>query len=133
MNHDSLIRLNSTRSVLAKFAFVFFTASFGLGWLATPAKAITRIWNGASNGYWSEPSNWSPVGTPQNGDDLVFNNAQRSNMTNDIPGLSVRTLEFHHSCAVWGPNDLTVTVGIGAHPVDDGPLAMNFANLVLGA
>src|SRR6267154_6919721 len=77
---------------------------------AMNARATIRTYS-AGSGNWSTPSNWSPSGAPQNGDDLVFNNSPSSNLTNDIPGLSVRTLEFHHSGAVWGFS-LTVTVGI---------------------
>ena len=61
----------------------------------------------------------------------MFNNSPSSNMTNDILALSARTLEFHHSGAVWG-NSLTVTVGINAFSADAGPLAMNFQALNLG-
>lgn len=95
-----------------------------------PAGATIRTWT-AGSGNWSNGSNWSPNGAPQNGDDLVFNNSPSSNLTNDIPGLSVRTLEFHHSGVVWG-SSLTVTVGINAFSVDSGPLAMNFPVLDLG-
>lgn len=97
---------------------------------APSARATIRTWT-AGSGNWSNGSNWSPNGAPQNGDDLVFNNSPSSNLTNDIPGLSVRTLEFHHSGAVWGLS-LTVTVGISAFSVDSGPLDMNFPFLDLG-
>jgi fibronectin-binding autotransporter adhesin len=107
-------------------------AMAGLLLCVTPARAIIRTYIGGS-GNWSTDTNWSPPGVPQNGDDLVFNNSPSSNMTNNIPGLSVRTLEFHHSGAVWGANNLTVTVGINAFSADADPLAMNFPTLVLGA
>src|ERR1051326_7729515 len=132
MSHYSLIpRLGAVR-MLTKLAVLFFATLLGLSWLATPAGATIRTWNGASNGYWSEPSNWSPVGAPQNGDDLVFNNAPGSNMTNDISGLSARTLQFNHSGAVWGPGSLTVTVGISEFSPDGGPTALNVPFLDLG-
>src|SRR6267142_3110715 len=98
--------------------------------VAPDAHATIRIWT-AGAGKWSDASNWSPAGPPQNGDDLVFNNSPGSTMTDDIPGLSVRTLEFHHSGAVVGPNNLTVTVGINAFSADAGPLAMNFPSMIL--
>src|SRR5437773_8639352 len=35
--------------------------------------ATTTTWTGADpSGYWSAPANWSPVGVPVNGNDLVF-------------------------------------------------------------
>src|SRR6267142_6678045 len=97
---------------------------------APDSRAEIRIWT-AGSGNWSDASNWSPAGPPLNGDDLVFNNSPGSSMTNDIAGLSVRTLEFHHSGAVWGPNDLTVTVGINAFPAEE-VVDLNFAHLDLG-
>ena len=37
------------------------------------ARATTNTWTGADpSGYWSAPANWSPVGVPVNGNDLVF-------------------------------------------------------------
>ena len=40
---------------------------------AWPAHAALRTWTGAgANAFWSTPSNWSPSGAPQNGEDLLF-------------------------------------------------------------
>jgi autotransporter-associated beta strand protein len=102
-----------------------------LTWPAASARATSRTWTGASNGYWSEPSNWSPFGTPQNGDDLVFNNSPGASLTNDISGLSVGMVRFNHSCGIYG-NGLTVTTTINAISADSGPLALNFGILTLG-
>jgi len=89
-----------------------------------------RYWVGGS-GAWSTPSHWSPIGVPQNGEDLIFDNSPGSNMTNDLGGLIVRSLQFNHSGAVWGQG-LTVTTAITAVSADNQPLEMNFYYLILG-
>jgi len=64
--------------------------------MATTAGAASRDWTGAVNAHWSEPNNWSPAGTPQNGDSLSFgfvDDSHRS-MVNDITDLSVESLAF---------------------------------------
>jgi len=113
---------------LHRLALVVFAA-----WLsaAPNARAIIRTWIGGTDNYWSTPSNWSPAGAPQYGDDLVFDNSPGANMTNDIPAPSFRTLQFNHSGAVWGQT-LSVTVGILAYPAESGPLVMNISVLTLG-
>ena len=103
----------------------------GLALAASEAPANTLTWNGGS-GNWSDATQWSPNAVPQNGDDLVFNNSPDSYMTNDIAGLSVGNITFHHTGSVWGPNQLTVTTSIYASPAEGGVLALNFASMALG-
>ena len=40
------------------------------------AFAATKTWTGATDPWFSTPSNWSPAGVPANGDDLVFDDNQ---------------------------------------------------------
>ena len=58
--------------------------------MVMPASAGTeRNWTGANSANWSDPNNWSPIGVPQNGDELVFGYVDDSNksMVNDLTGL----------------------------------------------
>jgi autotransporter-associated beta strand protein len=89
-----------------------------------------RYWIGDS-GAWSNPGNWSPNGVPQTGEDLIFTNSPGYNVTNDLPGLSVRSLQFTHTGSLWGEG-LTVTTGINSVGVDNGVLGMYFSFLRLG-
>jgi autotransporter-associated beta strand protein len=78
----------------ASFLFKVFLATAALGCLAQPAFATERTWTGAVSPNWSEPGNWSPAGTPQNGDLLDFDNTgANKTMENDMSGL-VCTLSF---------------------------------------
>src|ERR1017187_9866181 len=76
--------------LMRKLKFGFWTACM-TGLLAMPALATTRNWTGANSGNWSDPNNWSPGGTPADGDYLQFGmmpDAHRT-MNNDIAGLEV--------------------------------------------
>ena len=74
---------------------VFLTACL-TGLMATSALATTRNWTGANSGNWSDPNNWSPAGTPANGDRLQFGfvSSSHNTMNNDIFGLDVAGLHF---------------------------------------
>ncbi|PWU08163.1 MAG: hypothetical protein C5B50_30160, partial [Verrucomicrobia bacterium] len=87
------------------------------------ALAATRTWNGGVSQNWSDGGNWSPVGAPQNGEDLVFNNPPGATLIDDIIGLSVKSLGFNHSCTLEGTN-LTVTSDITAYSVDAAPVVL---------
>jgi autotransporter-associated beta strand protein len=57
--------------------------------------SVTRVWTGASNANWSSPNNWNPVGEPQFGDSLQFNDlgAHQSSI-NDISGGQFNSISF---------------------------------------
>lgn len=65
--------------------------------------AATRSWTGDGvliggvYRVWSDPNNWEPYGTPQNGEDLWFSDplSPDINMVNDLTNLTVRTLAFN--------------------------------------
>ena len=58
----------------------------------------TNTWTGADpSGYWSAPANWSPVGVPTNGNDLVFPGGLPPGdmvSTNDLTGSFFRSITF---------------------------------------
>jgi autotransporter-associated beta strand protein len=70
--------------------------------LAVSSLAATRYWTGnggvVSNVFkiWSNPNNWTPVGVPQNGEDLRFLSIFSADviMLNDLTNLTVRSLDF---------------------------------------
>src|SRR6059036_1255735 len=64
-----------------------------------PADATYRDWTGAASANWSDPNNWSPTGTPQNGDALGFGSVSDSHrfVVNDLVNLTVWSLDFTHS------------------------------------
>lgn len=49
-----------------------------------PAEAATKTWNGLAGGMASVAANWSPVGVPIAGDDVVFNSTSNRNCTWNI-------------------------------------------------
>ena len=63
-----------------------------------PVFAATNTWTGADpSGYWSAPANWSPVGVPVNGNDLVFPGGLPPGdmvSTNDLTGSFFRSITF---------------------------------------
>ncbi len=69
-----------------------------LSCLLPSTRAGTRTWTHNSSQLWSDPNNWSPVGVPQTGDDLLFTDEVHVSgpdpMMNDITNLSVRSMSF---------------------------------------
>lgn len=63
-------------------------------WLGRPLAAAERRWTGNASGLWSNPNNWDPAGSPQNGDRLVFEQNSNTSMVNDLVDLSVTSMEF---------------------------------------
>ena len=58
-------------------------ASIAIGVIALPAcraLAVNRVWAGTT-GNWTVPSNWSPTGVPQNGDDVFLTEVDPFNKT----------------------------------------------------
>ena len=79
--------------------------------MVMPAGAVTeRNWTGADSANWSDPNNWSPIGVPQNGDELLFGYVDDSNrsMVNDLTGLGVLYLSFANNDYQIDGNSLTV-------------------------
>jgi autotransporter-associated beta strand protein len=91
--------------------------------LVLPTMAATRTWLGAAgNNLWSNPNNWSPVGTPQPGEELEFKGGIcpgqfcfRS-MQNDLPALRLSQLFFESVDYTLSGNPLVIsnriTVGL---------------------
>src|ERR1035441_9290414 len=95
---------------MSKLKLGFWTACM-TGLLAMPAFGTERTWTGAAGVNWSSPNNWSPVGTPQNGDDLEFlGNDSNDSMINNISGLIVTSLTFKENNYQLTGNLLTITV-----------------------
>ena len=61
-----------------------------------PSKANTFTWSGGGgNGNWSTAANWGGVGTPNNGDTVVFpGGAARLTNTNDVASLTLSDIRF---------------------------------------
>ncbi len=80
------------------------------GIASSPLFAITRTWTGAINGNWSVAANWSPSGTPDPADALIFPaSAANRAMTNDLPsGTAVGAMTFRDYYTLGG-NLLTLT------------------------
>src|SRR5262245_54465864 len=93
--------------------------------------SVTRYWLGTAGNKWSTPANWSPAGSPQNGDQLVFTNRVSSYITNDLNNLSVDSLSFHLSFTVNG-NALMIRGGIYYFGTS-GLMTLNNASLTLGS
>jgi autotransporter-associated beta strand protein len=81
-------------------------------WLNTPLLAAERRWTGDANNLWSNPNNWDPVGTPQNGEDLEFSEFSLNRVVvNDLANFAVRQLRFRDGYNVSG-NTLSILEGI---------------------
>jgi hypothetical protein len=78
--------------------------------IASPLFAITRSWSGATSANWSDPTNWSPAGTPAAVDSLIFPAAASNRaMTNDLPtGTTVGAMTFNDIYTLSG-NGLTLS------------------------
>ncbi|MEA2345356.1 MAG: hypothetical protein QOF63_3525, partial [Thermoanaerobaculia bacterium] len=88
------------RAALVSLVICFF--------VCLPGFAVMRSWNGSASGNWSNPSNWSPAGTPAASEPLVFPaGAANTTMTNDLTGLNVGTMTFSTSYTING-NELTL-------------------------
>jgi autotransporter-associated beta strand protein len=88
-------------------------------WGVVCVNAANLSWSGASatSGNWNDSANWGFVGTPANGDTLIFPSAQpRLNNTNNIAGLTLNQIRFVGAgggYAIFG-NAITLTNGIEA-------------------
>lgn len=82
---------------------------------ATECVAELRSW--AGSGFliqeWSNPDNWDPHGVPQNGDELIFDNFTGGLMLNDLPDLTLQSLQFVSGSWQLSGNDFGVAGHIG--------------------
>lgn len=81
--------------------------------LATSSFANTLIWNGGgADGNWNNAANWFGLGTPANGDTLIFQGAARLNNTNNLVGLTVNQIQFRNGGFNLNGNAFTLTNSI---------------------
>lgn len=91
-------RLNnsSARFVVANPILLRLLILSSLNWTALRSPAIVREWTGNVNSSWTEGGNWTPLGSPQTGDALIFPaSATRYDSVNDFvlpPQLASITL-----------------------------------------
>ncbi|HEX8252787.1 MAG TPA: Calx-beta domain-containing protein, partial [Thermoanaerobaculia bacterium] len=79
---------------------------------AVRLSAATHVWTGASSNLFSDPRNWSggsPAGDPEA--ELVFPEALRQSVTNDVAGLTVRSITFATDGYVVRGNAITLLEG----------------------
>ncbi|HSY20060.1 MAG TPA: autotransporter-associated beta strand repeat-containing protein [Candidatus Acidoferrales bacterium] len=77
--------MKSIRFIAAGFAVLFTIAAHG----------NTLTWSGSgANAFWSNSANWGGVGTPGNGDTLIFKGAANVLNTNNIAGLTLSQIFF---------------------------------------
>jgi autotransporter-associated beta strand protein len=75
---------------------------------------VSRCWTGAVSGNWSNPNNWDPIGVPQNGELLRFDDGSRTTMVNDLAGLSLKAMWLFDHDYVLSGNPLTLSSAAGA-------------------
>ena len=75
------------------------------------AGAATRTWLPTNGGLWTTATNWSGGVVPANGDDIIINSNQSSNIT-AVPTISLNSLTVTGNC-LWAAattgNTITVT------------------------
>jgi autotransporter-associated beta strand protein len=74
----------------------FLAALLPLLLCALPLPAAILSWSGGgANAFWSNPANWGFVGTPNNGDTLIFSASQPNLLnSNNIVGLTLNQIRF---------------------------------------
>jgi autotransporter-associated beta strand protein len=105
------------RSQVGNITFLFLLAGAVL-WPGQPSLAADRRWTGNASGLWSNPNNWSPVGTPLNGEHVLFEGDGRTTQ-NDLSGLSLSTLEFLRGEWRITGNELMITASIPVGKLND--------------
>lgn len=112
--------------LLAAFAFVA-TLGVALGVTQGNAFAATKNWTGTVDADWSTSGNWSPSGAPTTGDDVIIGAGTPYAGTNDISGLSIKSLTLNN-VTVSTDYPLTVTQSI----TGSGASRAFFGDIVLG-
>jgi autotransporter-associated beta strand protein len=120
------------KSRIGPLAPATFSKAFLLAWLlaggiAGFAPAVDAAqqweWRGTGDGvHWSDRENWTPIGVPRSGDDLVFSfvgvEVPQTEMVNDLTNFTVRSMYFSLFASPFADdwtldgNELTVTGGI---------------------
>ncbi len=79
--------------------------------LSLTCVSAPRVWNGAVNGLWSEPGNWTPSGVPVAGEDLRFPaDAANRVMTNDLPpGIAISRVDVTSPGYAFNGNRIELT------------------------
>lgn len=60
--------------------------------ITASANATSYIWNGSTSTSWGEPSNWTPSGIPDLGDDVTISNQSNNPVFEEISGLNNFTM-----------------------------------------
>lgn len=110
-------------AAMAVLLVLLFAASF-------PVRGDVHTWTGAASGQWSEPGNWDGgAPTPEEPDvDLVFpTGAANQTNTNDIDGLTVRSLTFSGAGYAISGSQITLSQGINAVAAGTNALNLNIA------
>lgn len=89
----------------------------------------TYTWIGAVDSRWGEPGNWSPIGTPQDGDSVAFpDGVPNRSQVNDLPaGRRLATIRFNSFggfTIIGNPLVLTAGVSNGGGNVLGMPIAL---------
>jgi hypothetical protein len=106
-SRQSSLRIGSISIACVIFCLLFTSAT---------AEAVSRQWIGASGGLWSVDANWSPVGVPEAGDDLVFPVAASATSVNDIVGFPIyRSIRFDASHTIQGASGLVLAETVELH------------------
>jgi hypothetical protein len=71
---------------------------------------VTKTWSAPSAGNWSVGSNWSPVGVPASGDDVVFDSTSVQNCTIDVATASLNSFTVNSTYTGTITNSATLTV-----------------------
>src|ERR1051325_3021721 len=104
LKHSTLVSMQPSNklqrfsiSIRCVAALVIFAAVLLAG---TPARANVLSWSGGgTSGHCSDSANWGRVGTPLNGDTLIFGAIATSKYatTNNIVTLSLNQIRFNGS------------------------------------
>jgi autotransporter-associated beta strand protein len=117
-----------------RYHILLLAACGGLGWANFSAFALVRIWTGGgADANWSTDGNWSPVGAPASGDDLVFvDGAGRQSNFNDLAGRELSSITFSGTNSTYTLSGNAIVLDNGVSCQLHGALAtMNLA-LTLG-
>jgi len=104
-------RIGGTLTVLA-LLMVFSVSHAQVGQLYS--------WTGAASDLWSNPNNWTPVGTPANGDSVAFpSGASNLTNTNDLTGLELVDISLNTSGYTLNGNSVVLSGELSSSSVDN--------------
>ena len=79
----------------------------------TPA-AVSYTWNGGTSGAWSTASNWTPLGVPNAGDNVIFNSGGNISITSvptvSLSSITISTLGTNVTLASPSTGNTTITL-----------------------